>query len=192
MKSLGKITNPKVSILYENDIPFLALEFDTNIQDSKVNIKIHKIYLNNISIDTETEEERQSYTSYISYISPIIPPPKIITNRKISFDLGYKDQEVFTMTIEEKPKDRQIDRQKHIGREVIVVENHENGGYKSNNIKFIGKAYNKNVKLIYNVAKDPECDIYITDFFLPEFKDLNNDYIHFGYLKVLREDFRFV
>jgi len=194
MKSLGKITNPKVSLFYEDTTPFLALEFDADVTNSKgskdkANIKIHKIYLNNISINTETKEERQSYTSYIS---PILPPPKIITNRKISFDLGFNaNKEVCTITTDENLK-KLPDRQKLIGREVVVIENHENGGVKSNNIKYISKAYDKKIKLVYNVAEEKECDIFITDFFLSEFKDLNNDYIYNGYLKVTRDDFRFI
>jgi len=191
--SLGKITNPKVSLFYEDTIPFLALEFDADIIDSKgvkekANMKIHKIYLNNISLDTETKEERQSY------ISPIIPPPKIITNRKISFELGCNvSNEAYTITTDEKEITKTvIDRQKHIGREVVVIENHDNGGYKENNLKYTGKAYNKKVKLVYNVAEEKECDIFITDFFLPEFKDQNNDYIYNGYLKVMRDDFKFI
>jgi len=191
MTSLGKITNPKVSLFYENDIPFLSLEFDTEVADTKgfkgkANIVIHKIYLNNISLNTEMKEEK---------FSPYLPPLKITTNQKISFDLGVSvNNSTYVVNIDEMPKEdiKPIDRQKHVGREVCIIENHENGGYRSNNIKYMSKAYNRKVKLIHNIAEEKECDIFITDFFLPEFKDLNNDYIYNGYLKVMRDDFRFV
>ena len=176
MNQLGKITNPKVSLFYDGDIPCLSLEFDTNV-------------INNIEMKTESTQIRNSSCTPM-------PPTVISSNSKISFDLGFNEKlTTCDITTEEEFKEVTkpiIDRQKLVGREVCIIENHENGSYKANNFKYMHKVYNKKVKLVYNIAEENECDIFITDFFLPEFRDEKNDYIYNGYLKVMKADFRFI
>ena len=73
-----------------------------------------------------------------------------------------------------------------IGKKVAVVKNHNNGGHEKNNKKYIGRAYNKVVEIVYKTDND----FYITDFFIPKFKNKNNDYIHYGFLKLRDVDFK--
>ena len=75
-----------------------------------------------------------------------------------------------------------------INTSVVVIENHNNGGYRVNNVKFIGKAYNRMVKILHKLDQS----FYLTDFFIPEYMDINNDYIYYGFLKLCREDFKVI
>jgi hypothetical protein len=69
-----------------------------------------------------------------------------------------------------------------INRKAVVTRIYDGLGYQTNDSKYTGKAYNQVVKL---VALVPETkDFYITDYFIPEFIEENNDYIHYGFLKV--------
>jgi len=61
-------------------------------------------------------------------------------------------------------------------------------GYSANDIKYIGKAYNQVVTLKYNISSD----MYITDFFIPEYIELKNDYIHYGFLIVSSENIHII
>lgn len=47
-------------------------------------------------------------------------------------------------------------------------------------IKYIGKALGKVVEIKHEL----ENDLYITDFFMPEYIDDKNDYCHYGFLIV--------
>jgi len=69
-----------------------------------------------------------------------------------------------------------------IGKRVVVTKICDGTGYLQNDQKYIGKAYNQVVKLVALVHGT--VDFYITDFFIPEFINENNDYIHYGFLKV--------
>jgi len=69
-----------------------------------------------------------------------------------------------------------------IGKIVAVTKISDGTGYPQNDQKYISKAYNQVVKLIALVPGI--VDFYITDFFIPEFINENNDYIHYGFLKV--------
>jgi len=69
-----------------------------------------------------------------------------------------------------------------VGKRVAVTKICDGTGYPINDQKYIGKAYNQVVKLVALVPGT--VDLYITDFFIPEFMDKNNDYIHYGFLKV--------
>ena len=69
-----------------------------------------------------------------------------------------------------------------IGKRVAITKICDGTGYPQNDRKYIGKAYNQIVKLVALVPGT--VDFYITDFFIPEFINENNDYIHYGFLKV--------
>jgi len=69
-----------------------------------------------------------------------------------------------------------------IGRKAVITKIHDGLGNEANDSKYIGKAYNQVVKLVILVPKTT--DFYITDFFIPEFIEENNDYIHYGFLKI--------
>jgi len=71
-----------------------------------------------------------------------------------------------------------------IGKRVAITKICDGTGYPQNDQKYIGKAYNQVVKLVALVPGT--VDLYITDFFIPEFINDNNDYIHYGFLKVNR------
>ena len=69
-----------------------------------------------------------------------------------------------------------------IGKSVAVTKISDGTGYSQNDQKYIGKAYNQIVKLVALVPGT--VDFYITDFFIPEFINENNDYIHYEFLKI--------
>lgn len=69
-----------------------------------------------------------------------------------------------------------------IGKKATITKIRDGLGYPKNDEKYIGRAYNQVVKLVALVPNTT--DFYITDFFMPEFIDKNNDYIHYGFLKV--------
>lgn len=99
---LGRITNPKVCLFYDNEgVPCLALEFNTNLTDEngfngEANIQIHKIKLDNINIDSETKSRRVSM-----YLPPIIES----LNTTIKFDLDFNDEDkAYTIKINENKK----------------------------------------------------------------------------------------
>jgi hypothetical protein len=73
-----------------------------------------------------------------------------------------------------------------IGKMAVVTNIYDGLGYKENDKKYIEKAYNKVIKLIALVLNT--VDFYITDFFIPEYMSENNDYIHYGFLKVSRDN----
>lgn len=72
-----------------------------------------------------------------------------------------------------------------IGKRVLVVRNIHSGDYTKNNDKYLGLAYDKPVKIVHKVG-----ELYITDFFVPEFMNENNDYIYYGFLKIMDSDFK--
>lgn len=72
-----------------------------------------------------------------------------------------------------------------IGRKAAVTKVSDGTGYPTNDQKYIGKAYNQVVKI---VGKVPNIDLYITDFFMSEYINENNDYVHYGFLKVSRNN----
>lgn len=72
-----------------------------------------------------------------------------------------------------------------IGKRVLVVRNIHSGDYLKNNDKYLGSAYDKPVRLLYKKG-----EIYITDFFVPEFMDEDNDYVYHGFLRVMDSDFK--
>lgn len=71
-------------------------------------------------------------------------------------------------------------------REVIINRVSDGLGYKSNDHKYIGKAYHRVVTLVDSITSN----IFLTDFYIPEFKDQNNDYIRNGFLIVSSGNFR--
>jgi len=71
------------------------------------------------------------------------------------------------------------------GKLVLVIRNVSGCDYIRNNDKYIGKAYNKPVRILHSF----ENGSYLTDFFIPEFMNIENDYIYHGFLKIMRADF---
>lgn len=69
-----------------------------------------------------------------------------------------------------------------IGKRAVVTKINDGLGHPINDQKYTGKAYNQMVRLVALVPNTT--DFYITDFFIPEYINLNNDYIHYGFLKV--------
>lgn len=69
-----------------------------------------------------------------------------------------------------------------IGRKCAITKIHDGLGYEKNDIKYYKKAYNQVVTLLYLIPNTQY--FYITDFFLPEYIEENNDYIHYGFLIV--------
>jgi hypothetical protein len=77
-----------------------------------------------------------------------------------------------------------------VGKRAAITTVCDGLGYSQNDHKYIGKAYNQVVKL---VAEVPDAiDFYITDFFIPEYIKENNDYIHYGFLKVSKDNITFL
>lgn len=68
----------------------------------------------------------------------------------------------------------------YTNREAVVTNVSDGLGYINNDGKYTGKAKNQLVKLVYNLGND----FYITNFFIPEFINEKNDYIHYGFLIV--------
>lgn len=76
-----------------------------------------------------------------------------------------------------------------VGKQVAIVNLSDFDGNKPNqyDCKYIGKAENRVVTIVH---KFKDNDLYLTDFFIGEFMEENNDYIHYGFLKVLRGNFK--
>lgn len=93
-ESFKEIQNPVVNIWYDGSgVPYLTLEFDAKFIDNngfkhKTSVKIHKIMLNNIELNTETKTTRSEYN--------FIPEKQELINRKIIFNLGcnIKDETI--------------------------------------------------------------------------------------------------
>lgn len=58
----------------------------------------------------------------------------------------------------------------------------------SGDIKYIGKGLNKIVEIKHRL----ENDLYITDFFMPEYIEDKNEYCHYGFLVVDRHNFSLI
>lgn len=80
---------------------------------------------------------------------------------------------------------------KFVGKQVAIVNLSDCEGQKPTNAdcKYIGEAYKKVVTITH---KFEDGDLYLTDFFMPQYIDENNDYVHYGYLKLLRGNFKVV
>lgn len=77
-----------------------------------------------------------------------------------------------------------------INKIAIVTKIYDDLGNKKYDEKYIGKAHNQIVKL---VAEVPDIKgFYITDFFIPEYIEMKNDYIHYGFLIVSRQNITFL
>jgi hypothetical protein len=69
-----------------------------------------------------------------------------------------------------------------IGKRAAVTKINDGLGNPISDTKYTAKAYNQVVKLVAVVPNIK--GFYITDFFIPEYINENNDYIHYGFLKV--------
>lgn len=67
-----------------------------------------------------------------------------------------------------------------VNKRAIVSNISDELGCVSDDKKYTGKAYNKVVTIKHKLTSL----LYITDFFIPEFINENNDYIHYGFLVV--------
>ncbi len=79
-----------------------------------------------------------------------------------------------------------LNKEKFIGKKAVVTKVNDGLGNSKNDEKYISKAYNQIIKLVAIVPKTN--GFYITDFFIPEYINENNDYIHYGFLKVSRQN----
>lgn len=73
-------------------------------------------------------------------------------------------------------------------KRAIVVRLSCGGGYPSNDEKYIGKAY----KRVLNVVDIAIGSLFLTDFYIPEYKNENNDYVRYGFLIVSQGNIEFV
>ena len=73
-----------------------------------------------------------------------------------------------------------------IGKRAIIDKIVDGLGYPSNDQKYMSEGYEKIVKLVSLFPGT--IDFYITDFFIPKYADINNDYIYNGFLVVSRRN----
>lgn len=76
-------------------------------------------------------------------------------------------------------------------RRAIVVKVSDGLGYEKNDWKYIGKAFNRVINIVHKLDNKGE-SMYISDFFIPEYISEKNDYIHYGFLIVSRNNIEFV
>ena len=72
-----------------------------------------------------------------------------------------------------------------IPQKIYIKKINDGYGYPKNDLKYIGPFHNKVGHILF---KFEESDTYLTDFFNPEFINLKNDYIHYGFLIVTNEN----
>lgn len=77
-----------------------------------------------------------------------------------------------------------------INKMAVVTKIYDGSGNKINDDKYIRKAYNQLVKLVAEVPNIK--GFYITDFFIPEYIEMKNDYIHYGFLIVSNQNITFL
>lgn len=65
-----------------------------------------------------------------------------------------------------------------INKKAVITQVHTGDGYQSNDNKYIYPAYERLVTLKHKLNNG----FYITDFFNPDFINIKNDYIHYGFL----------
>lgn len=58
-------------------------------------------------------------------------------------------------------------------------------GDPNNDIKYIGGAHDRVVTIVHQLNHS----MFLTDFFIPEYIDSKNDYIHYGFLIVSKGNF---
>ena len=66
-----------------------------------------------------------------------------------------------------------------VGRFAVVTKVSDGLGFATNDKKYIGKAKGQLVKLV-------SCVPNVAGFYITDFIDQNNDYIHYRFLKVIR------
>ena len=70
----------------------------------------------------------------------------------------------------------------------ILIKVSDGLGYHKNDEKYIGKAFNR----VLNIVDTIKGNMFLTDFYIPEFKEENNDYVRYGFLIVSRKNIEFV
>ena len=73
-----------------------------------------------------------------------------------------------------------------IGKNAILIRNIYSSDYPQNNEKYFGSFYGKVFKILF----DFQDNTYLTDMFIPEFMNEENDYVYHGFIKVMNKDFR--
>lgn len=73
-----------------------------------------------------------------------------------------------------------------VGKDVIVCRNLQSGDYLKNNDLYFSSIYNKRVTIVYSFGDNT----YLTNVFVPEFMNENNDYVYHGFLKIMDSDFQ--
>ena len=102
---------------------------------------------------------------------------------------GWKNNDFFYLEdniIAEQIRKELKEEKTMIGKKATVTKINDGLGNSRDDQKYISKAYNQIVKLISLVPDT--ADFYITDFFIPEYIKESNDYIHYGFLKVSRQN----
>ncbi len=76
-----------------------------------------------------------------------------------------------------------------VGRDIVIVRNLRTPDFLKNNDHYFEKVYDRMCKI---VDVEDNGTIYLTNFYVREFKSECNDYVHYGFLKVMDHDFRLV
>jgi len=74
-------------------------------------------------------------------------------------------------------------------KRAVVTKIHDGLGYSTNDNKYIGKAYRQMITIVYEF---PESKFLLTDFFIPEYIDVKNDYVHYGFLIVSENNIEYL
>ena len=74
--------------------------------------------------------------------------------------------------------------ERKFGKRAVVTEVYDGLGYKENDRKYIYPALHQMVTIKHVFNANRGVTVYLTDFFLSEFMDQNNDYVYYGFLKV--------
>jgi len=73
-------------------------------------------------------------------------------------------------------------------KRAIVINICDGLGYKGNDEKYIGKAFNRVVEIVDKL----ENGLLLTNFYVPEFKDVTNDYCYHGFIVVSTKNIEYV
>ncbi|GAF80888.1 unnamed protein product [marine sediment metagenome] len=71
-----------------------------------------------------------------------------------------------------------------INKLYAVTKLYDGYGYRNNDNKYIEPAFRTVVKFCYEIKPN----MYITDYFFPEYMELRNDYIYYGFLILSKEN----
>lgn len=74
-----------------------------------------------------------------------------------------------------------------IGKDVIITDLCFKGNEPSKSeTLYIGRAYKQILKIVHEISDG----LFLTDFFIPEFIDNKNDFCHYGFLVISKDNFK--